>query len=92
MKSVESIDDLNDGSWLTHLMCGTGPIGEFLDAAPYAYFVGDKDEDKKERARLIENLKNAVEILFIDNLDCSREELIANFSPETKPALMMGNL
>lgn len=91
MKSVESIDDLNDGSWLTHLMCGSGPVGEFLDADPYAYFVGDKDEDKKERARLIDNLKNSVEILFIDNLGCSKEELNANFSPEHKPALV-GNL
>ncbi len=87
MGSVESIDDAHNGSWLTHLMCQTGPIKEFLEADPYAWFVGDKDEDKRERARLIENLKNAVEILFMDNLRCTKEELQMVFSPELKSVM-----
>lgn len=85
--SIESVDDIHNGSWLSHLMCQTGPIKEFLDAEPYAYSVGNKDEDKQERARLIENLKNAVEILFTDNLTCTREAFRAIFSLESKPAL-----
>jgi hypothetical protein len=74
MGSVESFDK-HDGSWLTHLMCKTGPIREFLDADPYTYFAGDRDEDKRERARLIAKLKEDVEKFICKNLECSLEQL-----------------
>lgn len=86
MGSVESVDK-NDGSWLTHLMCQTGPIKEFLDADPYTYFVGDRDEDKRERARLILHLKQDVEEFICKNLHCSLEELRMIFPEESKPIL-----
>lgn len=75
MGSVESANDKNDGSWLTHLMCQTGPIKEFLDADPYTYFVGNTEEDKRERARLVAQLKLDVEEFICKNLHCSVDEL-----------------
>lgn len=84
MGSVESVDK-NDGSWLTHLMCQTGPIKEFLDADPYTYFVGNTEEDKRERARLIAQLKQDVEEFICKNLRCSLEELRMIFPEESKP-------
>ncbi len=92
MGSIESIDDKHNGSWLPHLMCQTGPIKEFLDADPYAYFVGDKDEDKRERARIIARLKQDAEALICLNLHCTTKELQEIFPVESKPMVALGNL
>lgn len=86
-KFTASMANEYDGSWIDHLMYQTGPIKELIDAEPYSMVVDGKDEDKKERANLIDQLKKDVVSLLCKNLGCSRDALEKHFSEEVKLAM-----